>query len=81
MAKNSTNDEEIHLTAEKSVSKVGSLAPPTRTFPVALECRCGFDVTSLKDFLCMRSMASDRKCSDLQSSTGGSTSHLSYLLQ
>ena len=29
----------------------------------------------------MRSMASDRECSDLQSSMGDSTSHLSYSLQ
>ena len=67
--------------AEKNVSEVSSLAPPTRPFPVAVECRCGFDVTSLKAFLRVRSMASDEECSDLQSSTGDSTSHLSYSLQ
>ena len=66
---------------EKNASKVSSLAPPTRPFPVAVECRCGFNVTSLKAFLRMRSMASDAECSDLQSSTGDSTSHLSYSLQ
>ena len=38
-------------------------------------------MTSLETILRLQLMASDRECSDLQSSTGDSTSHLSYLLQ
>ena len=38
----------IHRAAEKNVSKVGSLALPTRPFLIAVECRCGFDMTLIK---------------------------------
>ena len=47
---------------EKNISKAGFVAPPTGPFPIP-QCRCGFDVKSLKDFLRMGSMASDRESS------------------